>query len=120
MIIEFLDSSPFEAKDPPACSADSVTTGVQAKSFLQQTAWQTMTPQPSVLSSWLRTVPKRAIGISSPIHRPISNEPHPSTLTHFSLDCWHGEQGLFAQIAQAKGPVFVQPLGGIAQSKSPN
>lgn len=108
MIVAFLDSSPFEAKIRPLASQTPLLRlGEQAKKFLEQTAWQTMTPQPSVLSSWLRTVPKRAVGIPISVSRSASNEPHPSTLTHFLLDRWHGEQGLFNQIAQAKGPVLV-------------
>lgn len=108
MITAFLDASPFEAK---IRSLDAqiplLRLGETAVRFLQQTAWQTMTPQPSVLSAWLRTIPKRAKGIAQAPRVPSQSTLSPNTLTHFSLDRWHDDQGLLAHISSASGPILV-------------
>lgn len=85
MIVSIADTSPFASK---AVNIGAPTPLLRTKdagvALLTGSASRCFTPRPSILTSWLRTVPKRAI--STPSNQTSAQSPFPRRETRYALD----------------------------------
>ena len=109
LVVAMSETSPVAAKAHLLSRPDPLLSlGPVAAQLLFDASRRSFTSQPSVLLSWIRTIPKRAKTIPSgdqQIH--AQEQSTPIRETRFRVDRWNDERGVLAEAKKSRGRVLI-------------